>query len=207
MKNNTGKLIAIFGPDGSGKSSIYQQLKKSCKDKNIKLDHYHWRPGLLPYKKTLRNDNNKSFLSPHESKPRNLFFSLLVLIYIYFDFVLAYIFVLKPKLNKGVNIYYERYFHDILVDQIRYRIKTPFFLRKFLSFFVFNPDKIILLEAPSSIIFRRKQELSEKEILNQILKLKRIFKKNKNLMLLDVSKNSAIECSNKTFNFLFKHHE
>lgn len=209
MKNRKGQLITVFGPDGSGKSTTYLMLKKSCTQKNIILDHYHWRPGLLPYKKRItKNNKNNSFIAPHENKSRNMFLSFLLLLYIYLDFVLGYIFILKPKLNKGINIYYERYFHDILVDQIRYRIKVPFFLRKFLSYFVFNPDRIIILEAPSSVIFGRKQELSEKEITTQITRLKRIFNNNNNnLMILNVSKNNEIECSNKVFNFLFKEHE
>lgn len=93
MKNKQpkGKLIAVFGPDGSGKSSIYNDLKIYSSRENINLCHYHWRPGLLPYtKKSSFIASSNDFTNPHSQKGRNTLKSILILCYIYFDFLLGY---------------------------------------------------------------------------------------------------------------------
>lgn len=206
-KDNNGKMIAIFGPDGTGKSSIYEALENSRNKLNLKLEHYHWRPGYLPYKKALSIEVKDKFDVPHEDKSRNVILSLFLLSYIYLDFVLSYIFILRPKMKSGVNIFYERYFYDVVIDQKRYGLNAPYFLRKTFSKLVFSPDYCILLEAPSKIIYSRKKELAETEIDSQIKKFRGLLGDRKNTVVLDVSKLSAHECSDEVLRLFSKRHE
>ena len=185
-----GKLVAVFGPDGSGKSAIYSHLADLCKIERVDLSHYHWRPGFLPYtKKKSRSNLGDRFINPHSYNGRNTLASTVILCYILLDFLLGYWFVIRPKLKQGVSIYYERYFHDVLLDELRYNLSTPLFFRTFLSRFVFEPDHIVILSAPAEIIHARKQELSLKEISVQQKRLLKVFENSNNILLLNVEKN------------------
>lgn len=206
-KDSNGKIIAVFGPDGTGKSSIYELLENSRNEYGLQLEHFHWRPGYLPYKKALSIGAKDTFHEPHRTKSRNVIMSLFLLTYIYLDFVLSYIFILRPKLKRGINIFYERYFYDLVIDQKRYGLNTPYFVRKLLSKLVFAPDFCILLEAPSNIIYARKNELPELEIGIQIVKFRKLLGGRKNTIVLDVSKLSAYECSEELLALLWRGNE
>ena len=41
------KLVAFFGPDGSGKSLLVNELVKLLKSRNIPCIKFHWRPRIL----------------------------------------------------------------------------------------------------------------------------------------------------------------
>lgn len=204
-KKYAGQIVAVFGPDGSGKSTIYKTLQQICERNHIKLDNQHWRPGFLPYKRKIWDVNrNESFTKPHSKSLRNSLISIIILIYIYFDFILGYYFILKPKLKKGINIYYERYFYDLLIDPQRYRLSLPRNFLQMLASIVIKPDIIILLEAPSNIIYARKQELTKEEIDRQRTKLDFVFLNKKNVYKIDVYTNDAKSCSFEIFALMKK---
>ena len=190
IKFPRGKLIAVFGPDGSGKSTIYHHLKIYCERESINLSHFHWRPGFLPYstKISIRNSDD-GFTNPHFYKGRNTLVSTVILFYILLDFLLGYWFVIRPKLNSGVSIYYERYYHDVLLDEVRYNLSTPRFLRTLFSKFVFEPDHIIILSAPAEIIYARKKELTLDEIIIQQKRLSEVFEYSNKVTVFNVEKN------------------
>ena len=202
FKKNVGKMIAVFGPDGTGKSSIYNALKNSTD--SLVLSHFHWRPGFLPYKKVLKDHRVDRFDKPHNTKIRNTFLSILLLLYIYFDFVFSYIFILRPQLKKGINIFYERYFYDILIDQNRYGLNAPFWLRNFLRKAMFLPDYIILLEAPGDVIYSRKRELSAEKIDEQCYTYRKLLGGHRNTIIFDVLKMSAEDCSKKIISIVLQ---
>jgi len=203
IKSKKGKLIAVFGPDGSGKSAVYNLLKDKCKREKIQLEQNHWRPGFFAYKKNLIKDYaQNNFSAPHNNKSRSKIVSSVILFYIFFDFLFGYIFKIRPKLKKGVNVYYERYFYDIMVDQVRYHLKTPVLLRQILSKLVFRPDQTVILEAPSETIYNRKQELTIDEITKQQKRLVKIFKRTKHLVVIDVLANNAEESAEIVFNLI-----
>lgn len=170
-----GTFIAIFGPDGSGKSTVLNELKNNIRDQErFKISNYHWRPGILPYKKKI-NSNNDSFSLPHNTKSKSILISLLTLIYIYIDFLLGYLIFIYPKLRSGNIVYYERYFYDILIDEKRYGSNTPFKLRLFFAKLIPRPSIIVLLTAQPLTIYSRKKELSINTIEKQLLDMKKIL--------------------------------
>tara|TARA_B110000238_G_scaffold201212_1_gene256270 strand:- start:4134 stop:4745 length:612 start_codon:yes stop_codon:yes gene_type:complete len=186
MVNKNNFFLCVFGPDGSGKSTVYSELVKIYNPD--KISHFHWRPGLFPYKSKKSKGFVSAFNNPHQVKTKSLIKSFLILLYIYLDFVFGYFFKVKNKYRE--IIYYERYFYDLIVDQKRYGIKVNPSIINFFSYFVKKPDLIIILDADSKILIERKQELSLKEIERQ-----RILYKNS---ITKFSKSLIINVENKT---------
>jgi hypothetical protein len=63
---------------------------------------------------------------------------------------------------------FDRYFHDMLIDPLRYRYKGPLWLLKFLSRFVTLPDSLfLLLDASEELILSRKREVPPAELRRQ----------------------------------------
>ena len=48
MKKKKSFFLCVFGPDGCGKSSVFNELDRIYGPN--KIAHFHWRPGLFPYK-------------------------------------------------------------------------------------------------------------------------------------------------------------
>ena len=64
-------------------------------------------------------------------------------------------------------VQFDRYFHDVLVDSLRYRYGGPAWYAAFLCRLLPEPDLVILLDADADLIFARKSELSRAEIQRQ----------------------------------------
>lgn len=95
-----GSLLAVFGPDGSGKSTVVKNLVRYYKSHARDVVTLHWRPGLLPYK--LRSHpGSVSFTDPHGHHIRRGLKGLMILFYIFVDFLLGHIFVVLPAKRKG----------------------------------------------------------------------------------------------------------
>ena len=186
MLSKSKFFLCVFGPDGSGKSTVYSELIKIYGSQ--KIAHFHWRPGFLPYKSSLSRDIESDFNNPHKVITKGLLKSFLILVYIYIDFIFGYFFKVKNKYSE--IIYYERYFYDLIVDQKRYGIKVHPIIINFFSYFVKKPDLIIILDADTEILFRRKQELTKNEIERQ-----RVLYKNS---VTKFSKSLIIDVGNKT---------
>ena len=75
---------------------------------------------------------------------------------------------LLGELTAGDVVVFDRYFHDLLVDPIRYRYGGPMWLLKFLSRFV-TPAEVIflLLDAQEEVILSRKREVPPEELRRQ----------------------------------------
>jgi thymidylate kinase len=81
------------------------------------------------------------------------------------DYWLGYLFVMRPLLAKSTLIVFDRYFHDLLVDPLRYRYGGPLWLARVLSRLIPPPDLLFLvLDASEEIILSRKQELPTGEV-------------------------------------------
>jgi len=173
-------ILCFFGPDGSGKSTITQQLQNHFK----KMSHVkHWRPGILPR----RYKEGAIYNSPNEIKERNLIMSIFLYFYYFIDF---YLFELAHKfLYKNKIFLYERYFHDIMIHPKRYGVKNIPFLSKFLNFLLTEKKHYILLNGDEKKIFNRKSELSISEIKRQNKEYK-ILLKNEKIHIFDTTTNN-----------------
>ncbi len=179
------KLVAFFGPDGSGKSLLVNELLKMFKTKNIPCQKFHWRPRILP---TInKNFKHLKFNKPNNLKQRNLFFSFFLYIYFFLDFKVNEFFI--KKYNKKKIILYERYYYDVLIHPRRYKLSKIDWLGKFFSRLLQKPDYSILLNGDAKSIYSRKKELDINEIIKQIKLYNNIIPKLSKIIKLNTTKN------------------
>jgi len=189
--NNRGLLIAVFGPDGCGKTTNFNRLHDDSTKLSEKVIKYHWRPGLLPYKNQMSKNIEKSPTPNYSNiKPRNHLYSHILLLYIYIDFLLGYILIIRPILKQGITIYYERYYYDILIDSKRYGLNIFYNISRVLSKLLPKPDYVILYDAPAYIVNKRKKELSITRIEELRIRYYKELSRFQNFKVYNVFKNS-----------------
>jgi len=186
IKNNPGLEISFLGVDGSGKSTIIKFLYDDfCLNnhgfnysfRNIKLIH------LSLFK--LKNAKKKN-LKPHNKKEYNFFLSFIKLIY----FIIREIFekfFLKYLKKKSYMILFDRFFIDIFIDPLRYRIKSNYILKIFKVFFgkIFLKNINFIIIADYNDIINRKKKLKKKTIIELISMYKEMKNFDKSMYLVN----------------------
>ncbi|MBA7687617.1 Thymidylate kinase [subsurface metagenome] len=205
MKKNRAPIIALFGPDGSGKSTIAELLVKRGEEIGIRAMLMHWRPGLLPYRGLNSQESEKRFKDPHSTKLRRGLKGFFLFLYIVVDFIFGYYFLIRPHLRNGTIVLYERYYYDIIFDQRRYGLQVPLSIRSFFAHVLPTPDVIILLDAPVHILQARKQELGRTEIERQRLMMKQYLSCFDSYHLVDVGVDSPDDVADIIFNIVMKY--
>ena len=178
--NPTGYTIAIMGPDGSGKTTVINQLKLDIRPAFRQQQEFHFFP--KPSKGT------NIITDPHSKKKRNIFFSVLKLFY----FIVLYNwgtirYVLPMKIKSTLTIF-DRYFDDILIDPLRYRNGTPQWIVKICSRFIPEPSLWIILDCPTNIIQTRKSEVPISETERQCQAYLAFAKTKKNCIILNTNR-------------------
>lgn len=172
-----GSFIAFVGPDGSGKSTISEILRKEiCQimvkdDKDVKIIHF--RPTIFPNLKKLfcgrhYDETKENFTNPHRAKPAGLLSSLIRIIYYWLDYVIGYWFYLRRRCVAGQIFIFDRYFYDFIVDPYRSRIDLPKWIRFLFLKLTPKPDIVYFLDCDAKTILERKKELDEDEIIRQL---------------------------------------
>jgi thymidylate kinase len=161
----TGLFLVILGPDGVGKSTLVGRLAGSLKEAGFnRFRIYHWRPMVIaPQKET-----GVPATDPHDEPPRGTLGSMVALFGVLLDYWLGFAFVLRPFLVRSGLIVFDRYYHDLLIDPIRYRYGGPMWLAKLLGRFIPPPDLLFLvLDAGDEVILSRKREVLPEELRRQ----------------------------------------
>jgi thymidylate kinase len=160
----TGLFVVVLGPDGAGKSTMVGRLTETLGPCFRRQRIFHWRPMVIaPQKET-----GLPSTDPHGEPPRGALGSMVVLCGILLDYWLGFIFVLRPFLARSGLIVFDRYYHDLLIDPLRYRYAGPMWLAKFIGRFVPPPDlPSLVLDAGDEVIFSRKREVPPEELRRQ----------------------------------------
>ena len=193
-----GKLVAFFGPDGTGKSTTASLVEEICADQGLTTYRYHWRPRVLP---SLKSSNNASVdnTRPDELATRSWAVSFFNYVYFFLDFVLAYWIVFRPILNSGGIVIYERYYYDVLFHPRRYKLERINALGFVLAKLVPKPDTILLMHGDPQTIFCRKPELTIDQISAQQDQMSQMLVKFGDVTFIDVSQNTKKECAHQAF--------
>lgn len=160
----TGLVIAILGPDGCGKSTIGERLQEDLAPAFRGLCRFHLRPSLLDRK---RAGASEPVTNPHGKDARGCLASIAKLLFFFLDYSCGYWIKIRPLKVRSHLVMFDRYYHDMLIDPIRYRYSAPMWVSKFVGFLLPGPDLFLILDAPAQIIQTRKQEVPMDETKRQ----------------------------------------
>ena len=189
-----GKMIAVLGTDGAGKSTIIKTIIPLLSlpfHRSIVV--HHLKPDFLPPLSRLRGvkPNPGSVCTmPHASKPSGIVGSLSRIVYLLCDYVLGYWFKVRIKLAKlPIGLWmFDRYAYDMMIDPRRFRINLPRWLIRWFIFFVPRPDTVLCLGGAPEVIYARKPEISLEEIKRQVAALKKFCDENQRAVWIDTTK-------------------
>jgi energy-coupling factor transporter ATP-binding protein EcfA2 len=162
-------MIVFLGPDGSGKSTLIDNLCKVL-DRFFpdNIVRYHRRYGFLPELKTNRGlASMKGVIKPgqYNNKIERSLISKLAswftVCYSTLDYFFGNFLVEKHRF-RGSLVMYDRYYYDNFMQPASRDLIFP--LRKFLCIFVARPTVIVHLKASGQAIHNRKKDLSADEI-------------------------------------------
>jgi thymidylate kinase len=162
LRHPTGLVIAVVGPDGSGKDTVINALRSLLSAGFRRVKQYHWRPHLLFPKK-----NAPAVTNPHASPPRSAILSSFYLLGFVLDYWLGYVLTIRPAIFRSNLVIFDRYFYDVIVDPQRSRFGGPSWLPRWLAWLVRRPDLILLLDADENLMYTRKKELPVEELRRQ----------------------------------------
>lgn len=179
----TGLLVAFIGPDGSGKSSITQNIIHDLAPAFKKSYVYHLRPQIIFRKEK----NSTPVTNPHGKLPRGHLGSFLKILYYFFDYSIGYVLKIWPLVTRSNLVLFDRYYHDILVDPKRFRYGSSTWLAQFIGRIVPKPNLWILLDSPPDILQTRKKETSYEETNRQRKAYIELSKRLNNCIVVDSS--------------------
>ncbi len=150
-------MIVLLGPDGSGKSSLIEELCDVLKDDFQSIETHHLRLSERTQKTSKRAD------SPHEKPPYSCWLSIVKLLYFLWIYQSGYWQNRAKIKSQNRLIIMDRYYHDLLADPLRYRYGGPLWFARVIGRWIPAPHCFIILHAPAEVLQQRKQEVSAQE--------------------------------------------
>jgi O-antigen/teichoic acid export membrane protein len=159
-----GVYIVILGPDGAGKSTLTQKILELLGPLFATDRILQWRPQVLKP----RPRYSPGFNPPHGKPPRGFVESIARVFVVLLDYWVAYPTIIRPLLARVALIVYDRDFHDLLVDRLRYQYGGPDWLPGLAARLLPRPGTLFLtLDAEPDVILRRKNEVAPDELRRQ----------------------------------------
>lgn len=175
----TGLVVAFMGPDGCGKTTIINGVKKELTEVFRQNKQFH----LFPKE----GKETAPTIDPHAEKPRGFMGSILKLLYFFFLYTKGYWLKIYPLKIRSTLVIFDRYFQDQLVDPRRYRHGAGLFWVKLVGLFIPKPDLWILLDAPAEVIQKRKSEVPPEETTWQLKAYNELFETLKNAYVINAN--------------------
>lgn len=179
----TGFHVVVYGPDGAGKSAVIAGLRQGLALAFWGTNYFHLRPRLG----NSAAHGAAPTVDPHGLKPRSAVTSSLKLLYYAADYVVGYYGVIKPLLLRSRLVIFDRYYHDIIVDPLRYRYGGPRFLARIVGWFIPRSNLYLFLDAPTDVIRERKVEVSEEETTRQLQRYRQLARTLRGSAVVDAS--------------------
>src|SRR5437764_2616768 len=156
-------MIVFLGPDGVGKTTAVKLLQEGVLGHIFKVrKSFHFRT-----QRVKASSGVGAVRDPHGKPPRGLILSLAKLGMWWMEYTVGYLLDVRPQLTRGGIVFFDRYVHDLLIDQRRYRYGAPVTLLRWMARCVPQPDLVIVLDAPAEVIQARKQDITFEETCRQ----------------------------------------
>jgi len=179
-----GLMVAFLGPDGAGKSTLIARVKQDLPRQVFEfVKSYHLRPYLGGVER-----EPGGVRGPYAKPPRGAILSLAKLGLLWVDYTVGYFVAILPCLVRLTFVLFDRYYHDLLVDQRRYRYGGPLGLARFVGRCVPQPHLVILLDAPPEVLQARKQDVTFEEAVRQREAYLRLVRSLPNGYVVDASR-------------------
>lgn len=120
----------------------------------------HLKTRLLP---RLREDSESIVVDPHGKAPRSALLSLTKI----FVWVIEEWYARWFVEERDALLICDRYYHDLLVDPLRYRFGAPLWTARLVGRLMPEPNLWILLDALPEVLRARKQEVTPEETSRQ----------------------------------------
>jgi thymidylate kinase len=150
----------ILGPDGAGKSSVIQGLLAKLNVAGQAVTMRHLKPRIIMKR---RGEEVVIVINPHGKPPRSAVTSIAKIFVWLVEEWYANFFLEK----KETIIICDRYYHDLLVDPLRYRYGGPMWTARLIARLMPQPRLWVLLDASAEVLQARKQEVPIEETLRQ----------------------------------------
>ena len=188
-------LIIIIGPDGSGKTTIANEIQKELKMKDVTSHHLAMNFEIIPKLRDIINPFKKNkiknshfegeFHGGMKDKPNSTFKGMLLATWYTVDYFLGRFKLLKWN-KKNEVVIFARYFYDYYFQ--RGHINTPHWYLNILKIFIPKPDYIFTIKRDAQNIFDLKPELSVNEINRQQNEIDLLLKNDNNAYIIDGNK-------------------
>ena len=151
-------IVAFVGVDGAGKSTVLAEVQTALQ-RDVSVERQYFRPSIL-YGRSPRTPGE--YVHPHSGRPHSLLGSCLRATVWCAEYWISKL----MTAGSGLQVY-DRYFHDLLVDPVRYRYGGPRWFARLLCKVVVEPDLWILLDASPEVLRSRKPEFDLRETARQ----------------------------------------
>jgi thymidylate kinase len=178
----TGLIVGILGVDGSGKSTLIENLTSNLRPFYPRQHVIHFQPGLF------RRRSNVPVRNPHAKLPRSIFASWFKVVYYFIDWMLGYFGKLYILSSRSTLIVCDRTFDDLVVDPKRYRLQASDLLAAALRKLLPAPHLLLVLIGPPSSMHARKPELTIDEINRQQAVLTELAETDHRMQIIDAGR-------------------
>lgn len=177
----TGFVMTIMGPDGSGKTTVINELRADIEPAFRRIQQFH----LFPIPQT---EENAVEQNPQGIKKRGFILSLLKLFYLLWVYTKGHLLYVMPKNIRSTLTIYDRFFDDLLVDPLRYRNGTPSWVVKAFRCMIKEPELWLFLDCPTDVIQARKSEVPYEETERQRKAYIKLAQSKKKCLVLNTNR-------------------
>lgn len=160
----TGLVVALLGPDGSGKTTVIERCVPRLAPVFRRTQCHHFKPNVFGLTLPGPAGSGRTMQGP---RPGWSLIPLAKLAYYLFDYWVGYAWKVWPRVVRSALVVFDRYFDDLGIDPVRLRRRGPMALAKRLSGLLPQPGLCILLDAPPAITQARKREVPPDETARQ----------------------------------------